>query len=122
MSKNGPWSLKKGWEFKRVYRHGRIAVTKNIVFYYLSNQLEKNRVGFSISKKVGKSVQRHRIKRLYLEALRLLQEQLVQGCDFVVVARKAAVTVTFLQAREELYNICRKKKLLKPVPSEDILP
>lgn len=105
--------LKKSWEFKRVYRCGRALVSRNIVLYYCPNRLGENRVGFSISKKVGKSVARHRIKRIYGEALGDLQEQLRKGYDMVIVARKPAVAVSFHQAREELQHLCRKGKILK---------
>lgn len=105
--------LKKSQEYKRVYRRGRALVSKNIVLYVYSNQTGESRVGFSVSKKVGKSVQRNRIKRVYGEAFRQIYGHIKPGNDFVIVARKAAVGVSFWQAREELLYLCRKGKLLR---------
>jgi len=107
-----PDRLRKNREFRRVYRYGRTVVTKNIVLYYCPNGLRLNRIGFSISKKVGKSVVRNRIKRIYREAIRQVEEQLKKGYDFVLIARKPAVSVSFHEACKELYGLCRKKRLL----------
>ncbi|MFO7929693.1 MAG: ribonuclease P protein component [Candidatus Humimicrobiaceae bacterium] len=104
--------LKKNWEFKRVYRKGRTVVSRNIVLYYCPNNLDYNRIGFSISKKVGKSVVRNRIRRVYREAFRVVDKCLQRGYDFILIARKPAVDVSFDQASKELYNLCRKKQLL----------
>ncbi len=88
-------------------------VSRNIVLYYCANREGMNRIGFSISKKVGKSVARHRIKRIYRESLIRIQDCLKQGYDFVLVARKPAVDMSFNKAVEELIYLCKKGNLLK---------
>ena len=105
--------LKKNWEFKRVYRNGRTVVSRKIVLYYCPNGKEYNRLGFSISKKVGKSVVRNKIRRIYREAYGRIESQLKKGYDFILIARKPAVDVSFQEACKELYNLCRKGKLLQ---------
>ncbi len=105
--------LKKNWEFKWVYRNGRTVVSRNIVLYYCPNGIDFNRIGFSISKKVGKSVVRNRIRRIYREAFYKVEDQLKKGYDFILIARKPAVDVTFHEACKELFNLCRKGKLLQ---------
>src|SRR5690606_41872307 len=44
--------------FRSVYRNGKTLVTRNVVLYFCTNNIEGNRLGFSISKKVGGSVER----------------------------------------------------------------
>lgn len=105
--------LKKNWEFRQIYRHGRVLVSKRVVLYYLPNLKEYNRIGFSISKKVGGSVRRHRIKRIYRESYRTLQDNIKKGYDLIIVARKGAGEAGFYQAREDWYRLCRKGRLLK---------
>jgi ribonuclease P protein component len=105
--------LKKSWEFKHVYRHGKTLVTRNAVLYFCTNKTDANRLGYSISKKVGNSVQRHRIKRIYREAFNDLQDQIKQGYDFILVARKPAVEMNYHRAKEELLYLCRKGKLCR---------
>ncbi len=105
--------LKKNWEFKRVYRKGRAVVSRNVVLYYCPNGNSYNRIGFSISKKVGKSVVRNKIKRIYREAYLRIEEKLYKGYDFILIARKPAVDVSFQEACKELFSLCRKAKLLQ---------
>ncbi len=105
--------LKKNWEFKKVYRSGRTVVSRNIVLYYCPNKLDCNRIGFSIRKKVGKSVIRNRIRRIYKEAFMQIETRLKAGFDLVVIARKPAVGISFHDAIKELEYLCRKALLLQ---------
>ena len=57
-------SLKKNEQFRFVYKNGRSYANKYFIMYVKENGLDKNRIGISVSKKVGNSVVRHRITRL----------------------------------------------------------
>lgn len=80
-------SLKNSLEFGNVYKQGKSYANKYLVMYITDNGLESNRLGISVSKKVGNSVVRHRITRLIREAYRLHVNELETGYDIVVVAR-----------------------------------
>ena len=80
-------SLKNSLEFGNVYKQGKSYANKYLVMYITDNDLEINRLGISVSKKVGNSVVRHRITRLIREAYRLHINDLIKGKDIVVVAR-----------------------------------
>ena len=58
--------------------------------FILENGLDINRLGISVSKKVGNSVVRHRLTRLIREAYRLHEEMFNSGLDIVVVVRQSA--------------------------------
>ena len=83
------YNIKNNREFKRIYQKGRYAVSNLIVVYMLPNSLCMNRIGITASKKFGKSVKRNRIRRIIRECYRVLQDELIKGFDFVIVARKA---------------------------------
>ncbi len=83
-------SLKKNADFKAVYRKRRSKADKYFVMYILENDIKKNRLGISVSKKVGNSVVRHRLTRLVREAYRLHEDKFNSGLDIVVVARESA--------------------------------
>ena len=83
-------SLKKNRDFKNVYRNGKSNANRYLVMYVLDNGLEKNRLGISVSKKVGNSIVRHRLTRLIRESYRLNEDRFPCGKDIVVIARAAA--------------------------------
>ena len=83
-------SLKRNSDFQRVYREGKSYANRYLVLYVLQNQTERNRLGISVSKKVGNSVVRHRMARLIRESYRLQEDMFNSGLDMVVIARKSA--------------------------------
>lgn len=83
-------SLKNNKDFKKVYSKGKSCANKYLVMYILKNDQEKNRVGISVSKKVGNSIIRHRLTRLIRESYRLNEEKFSKGYDIVVIARYGA--------------------------------
>ncbi|MFR4318532.1 MAG: ribonuclease P protein component [Eubacterium sp.] len=64
-------SLKKNIDFQKVYRNGKSKANKYLVMYVLPNNLSINRLGITVSKKVGNSVVRHHLTRLVRESYRL---------------------------------------------------
>ena len=80
-------AMKDSASFRRVYREGKSYANKYLVMYLLENGTEGNRVGISVSKKVGNSVVRHRTVRLIRESYRLQEEKMGRGYDMVIVAR-----------------------------------
>lgn len=80
-------SLKKNRDFQRVYKQGTSYANRLLVMYILENGKDENRLGISVSKKVGNSVVRHRVARLIRESYRLNEGFFQRGLDIVVVAR-----------------------------------
>ena len=82
-------SVKKKQDFKKVYSQGQYAADDLFVVYALANNLQQNRIGITVSKKVGCAVVRNRVKRWVKESYRLLTLPSSDGqaYDFVVVAR-----------------------------------
>jgi len=103
--------LRKNYHFKRVYQGGKSRVSNYTVIIFRPNFLEYNRLGVSISKKVGKSVARHHLKRLYCEAFYRLKDNLKTGYDIIIVARKGAAMLKFADVLQELSGLLKKGKL-----------
>ena len=80
-------SLKNNRDFQSVYRTGKSYANKYLVMYILENRTDMNRVGISVSKKVGNSIVRHRLTRVIRECVRLNSECIKSGYDIVIVAR-----------------------------------
>jgi ribonuclease P protein component len=83
--------LSRSAEFERVYRQGRSTANRHLVLYaFPTHSSEPPRLGLSVSRKVGGSVERNRVKRLLREAFARAQDGLRPGQDLVVVARPQA--------------------------------
>ncbi len=83
-------SLKKNYQFKTVYNRGKSAANHFLVMYILKNGRASNRLGVSVSKKVGKSVVRSHKTRLIKENYRLMEDGLKGGYDIIFIARTNA--------------------------------
>ena len=98
-------SLKKNRDFQVVYKNGRSYANKYLVMYIMENDQNKNRLGISVSKKVGNSVVRHHITRLIRESYRLHEEVFNSGLDIVVIARNSAASVSYHEVESAMLHL-----------------
>lgn len=97
----------KNKDFQIVYKNGKSYANKYLVMYLLNNNKEENRLGISVSKKVGNSVVRHRVTRLIREAYRLNKEVFQKGYDIVVIARSSANGKTYQEIESALLHLAK---------------
>ena len=105
-------SLKKTKEFKEVYDNKQSHADENIVMYVRKNEMESNRLGISVSKKVGNSVVRHLLCRRAREIFRLTNRYVTKGIDVVIVFRKGADEVSFETLKNSFLKLYKKHKVL----------
>ena len=98
-------SLKKNRDFQQVYKRGTSKANRYLVMYVLKNQYMKNRLGISVSKKVGNSVIRHHVTRLIRESYRLSEEHFRCGYDIVVIARTSAKDKNYHDVESALIHL-----------------
>lgn len=106
-------SLKSNFDFQRVYKNGKSYANKYLVMYVLENNKDKNRLGISVSKKVGNSVVRHKVTRLIRESYRLHENIFNSGLDIVVIARKSASSVSYREIESALLHLAKLHHILK---------
>ena len=106
-------SLKKNRDFQKVYRLGKYYANRYLVMYVLKNDTERNRLGISVSKKVGNSVIRHHLTRLIRESYRLQEDMFHSGWDIVIIARASAKEVGFHQIESALMHLGGLHKITK---------
>ena len=101
-------SLKRNRDFQQVYKRGTSKANRYLVMYVLPNQHMMNRLGISVSKKVGNSVVRHRLTRLIRESYRLNEAEFENSLDIVVVARPQAKDRTYQEIESALMHLAGK--------------
>ena len=106
-------SLKKNSQFQFVYKNGKSYANKYLIMYVKKNGLEKNRIGISVSKKVGNSVVRHRVTRLVRESYRLHESIFNSGLDIVIVGRPSAATVGYQEVESALLHLSKLHHIIK---------
>jgi len=83
------YRLKDKKDFSRVYSKGRFLSNHYFVIYYYRQPRPSFRVGFSVSRKIGKAVVRNAIKRRLREICRQHEELFPAGYDYIFIARPA---------------------------------
>lgn len=106
-------SLKKNEDFRSVYQSGRSYANKYLVMYIVENHQNRNRLGISVSKKVGNSIVRHRVTRLVRESYRLHEHIFNSGLDIVVVARNSASAVRYAEIESALLHLAKLHHIVK---------
>lgn len=104
-------SLKLNHIFRRLYRSSGQA-NSCLVLYARKNRTAANRVGITVSKKLGKAVVRNRVRRRIREVYRLNEDRFAPGWDIVIVARSRAVDVSFQKLTDSLLSLADKAGLL----------
>ena len=106
-------SLKKSSDFAKVYKNKNSTADGLLVLYILPTGSGRNRLGISVSKKVGNSVVRHRITRLIRESYRLNEVAFHSGYDIVVIARAASKGKNFEDICRSLIKLSGRQHILR---------
>ena len=105
--------LKKNYQFQAVYHNGKSYANKLLVMYVMENGCDRNRIGISVSKKVGNSVVRHRVARLIRESYRLQEKVFNSGLDIVIIARQNASSANYWDMESALLHLCKLHQINK---------
>lgn len=106
-------SLKLNHVFRRLYRRGNSAAGRYVVLYCRRNGMSENRVGITVSRKLGNAVTRNRVRRRLREVYRIHETQFLPGFDLVVVARTRSVGAPFAQLEHSYLAAAQKLGLLR---------
>ena len=105
-------ALKLNHIFQRLYRSNGHA-NGLLVLYARKNRTESNRVGITVSKKLGKANVRNRVRRRLREVYRLNEDRFLPGWDIVVVARTKAIHASFADLTRGYLSLAEKAGILK---------
>ena len=99
-------SLKLNHIFRRLYKTAAQA-NSHLVLYCKPNHTEKNRIGITVSKKLGKAVIRNRVRRRLREVYRLNEDKFAAGYDIVVVARSRCIRASFPELTQAYLSLAK---------------
>lgn len=129
------YRLKRRQDFRRVYQRGKALKNRAFVLCYrhgggyqpkkMKSQNKRScpstvRLGFSVSKKIGKAVERNRVRRKLREACRLELAAFKPGYDYVLIARQGAKAESVAELRRRLLQTLQEAKLAQK-PAAPIL-
>jgi len=100
--------LKKPGDFTLCYKKGKMHKGRHVVIYVRANGRPVLRIGYSVSKKLGKAVVRNKVKRRLRAVMQQAPGMACTGADIVIAARIAAVTADFRQLQESVYEGLRR--------------
>ena len=105
-------TVKENYEFRRIYRKGRSAVSPCLVVYCQRNRQGRSRLGITVSTKLGHAVTRNKVRRRLREIYRLNRGRMTPGYDIIVVARTRAAHTTYEKLERSYLSALRELELL----------
>ena len=112
-------SMKQNHLFRRLYRKGKSAANSALVIYCRPNGTERNRIGLTVSAKLGCAVKRNRMRRRLREIYRLHEGQFLPGWDIVVVARSRAMGLPYDRLESAYLSLARRMGLCHSEEASD---
>ena len=99
--------LKKNKQFSFLYKKGKRSFTKHLILYSISSKYRDYRIGFSVSKKIGKANVRNKVKRRMKEIVRT--NNFAQNYNsYVLVAKEGIADLSFQDLTNEIKEIFLK--------------
>jgi len=106
------YRVKKNKEFQAIIKSGKSFANREFVIYYIEKQDQTHfRVGISVGRKLGKAVQRNRLKRLIREAFRELESRISPNVDMIIIARKNSIDLPYDRVKNSIVHLLKRLNL-----------
>ena len=107
------YRIKKNDEFQAVFKKGKSTANRQFVVYVMKKTDQKHfRIGLSVSKKIGNAVKRNEIKRYVRQFFLEVKDQVQQGNDYIIIARKPAAEMDFHEIKKSLLHVFNRAHVL----------
>ena len=106
------YRLRSNIQFKKVYRSGKSYGNRLIVLFVFKNGLKYNRVGYAVTKKVGNSVTRNRVRRRMKEIYRLNSFKIKKGYDLIFLPRINSKDSSYRNIESAMFHLLKIAHIL----------
>jgi ribonuclease P protein component len=112
--------VKKNSEFQEIFKKGTSVANRQFVLYVLKKEESQPfRIGLSVSKKIGNAVVRNKVKRYIRQVFLELKEEVKEGHDYLIIARKPAAEMNFHEVKKSLTHVLKRGKAFKRSSSSE---
>lgn len=105
--------LKKHYQYKYVYREGTKLHGRSMSLLFVSSRTKQAKIGFTITKKIGKAVRRNLVRRRLREIIKRQLPYLKQNYNIIIVAHENILSCSFAELEQELKSLLEKGNLFK---------
>lgn len=100
--------LRKNKHFKFIYKHGETKSVDCLAVTFAKTKIKPFKVGFSVSKKIGKSVVRNKVKRRLRECFCMLIDNINQNRNYIFIAKPGIENLSFLEIKQSMLKLLQK--------------
>ncbi len=106
--------IKKNYEFRYFFKKGEYVSGKLLEIFIFENKLDKNKIGIIVSRKVGKSVVRNKIKRYIRAAYAEIEDKLIKNYNILLIWKKKTDVerANFFDIKKDMICILKNAKAL----------
>lgn len=105
--------LKKRYQFNYVYKNGTHISSSALVLYFTTSKTKSIKVGFGVTKKIGKAVVRNRVRRQLREVVQKHLPNLKQNYNIILVARDTIANFAFADLERQFVELIKKAEILE---------
>ena len=108
--------IKKNYEFKYFFKKGKYISGNYIEIFIHNNKLKNNNLGIVVSKKVGNSIIRHRIRRIIKESYRNIEKEINCNINILICWKKKVKfdkEISYFDIRKDMINIFKKADIIE---------
>lgn len=107
--------LKKRKQFNWIFKNGKSVYSKDLVLVYTQSKTKACKVGFSVTKKVGKAVVRNKVKRRLKAIVSKHMATISNNFMMIFVAKPSIVDVPFLEVESQVLFLLKKAQSKKEI-------
>ena len=99
--------VKKSYEFDNIIKHNDILKNRGFIIYKKENNLDYNRFGISVGKKLGNAVYRNKMKRRIKDIIDSISIKNNIKYDYIIILRSMGKNYKYIELQERLTDLLK---------------